>query len=176
MKFLFSLLSSGLWISITQAVSMIDYNPDCGVDPEFGPWYSELLAEVENPTSSCSFTNFFAPNGSMIILGDIAQGANAILRSKHALLPANGSIQWNHFPNRTTVSSEMPTEKSFQLSGVMQAISTADGNCSTTYFQTRFTVTKNSATGMPNLTPHSSSLLIYDGFVITPSEAPCTKL
>lgn len=54
-----------------------------------------LLAEVENPTSYCSFTDFFAPNGNMIVLGDIAQGGNAILRSKQAMLPVDGSIQWN---------------------------------------------------------------------------------
>lgn len=35
------LLSLCLMLGVVQAVSMVDYAPGCGVDPEFGFWYSE---------------------------------------------------------------------------------------------------------------------------------------
>ncbi|KAH7371182.1 hypothetical protein BKA66DRAFT_573130 [Pyrenochaeta sp. MPI-SDFR-AT-0127] len=167
------LLSFILVLGVTHAISMVDYAPDCDVDPDFGFWYSELLRNNENATSTSEYTNFFAPNGSLIVLGDVATGPEAILRSRAAMLPLDGSIQWNHFPNTTSVSAESSTEKSFQVSGVLQTVTTADGNCSTIYFQTLFTVAKTKNTA--NLIPQSGSLLVYDGYSINASDAPCTK-
>jgi hypothetical protein len=40
-------------------------------------------------------------------------------------------------------------------------------------FSTRFTVTKDLVTGMPNLHPHSGSLVEYNGFRVDASEDPC---
>ncbi|KAH7145985.1 hypothetical protein EDB81DRAFT_608395, partial [Dactylonectria macrodidyma] len=72
------------------AISIVDYSPSCCVDPDFGPWYFELLRNNEDPTTS-SYTDFFAPNRSLIVLGNVATGANAVLRSRAAMLPADGS-------------------------------------------------------------------------------------
>ncbi|RGP70200.1 hypothetical protein FSPOR_4100 [Fusarium sporotrichioides] len=127
---------------------MVDYSPSCNVDPDFGPWYYELLRNNEDPTTTSSYTDFFARNGSLIVLGNEATGASAILQSRAAMLPADGSIQWN-------------------------TVTTADGHCSTTYFQTLFTVAK-AVNHRANLTPQGRSLLVYDGFSIEPSEDPCT--
>ncbi|KAH7159452.1 hypothetical protein B0J13DRAFT_616276 [Dactylonectria estremocensis] len=165
----------GFMFGISQAISMVDYSPGCRVDREFGPWYFELLRNNEDPTTTSTYTDFFAPNGSLIVLGNVATGANAILSSRAAMLPADGSVQWNHFPNKTVVADESATEKTFHVYGVMQSVTTVDGNCSTTYFQTLFTVSKDPITHRANLTPQGGSLLAYDGFSIEPSEDPCTK-
>ncbi|KAL6400748.1 hypothetical protein AUP68_16465 [Ilyonectria robusta] len=74
---------------------MVDYSPSCRVDPDFGPWYFELLRNNEDPTTTSTYTDFFAPNGSLIVLGSVATGANAILSARAAMLPADGSVQWN---------------------------------------------------------------------------------
>ncbi|KAH7374481.1 hypothetical protein B0T11DRAFT_322619 [Plectosphaerella cucumerina] len=165
------LLAAGM----VRAVSMIDYAPQCGVDPEFGPWYYELLRNNEDPTTTSSYTEFFAPNGSLVVLGSVATGADAILQARAGMLPADGSVQWNHFPNRTYVAEDTPTEKTYHLFGVMQTVIPAEGSCSTTYFQTLFTVAKNTTTGKAILEPQGGSLLTYDGIVITSSEDTCTK-
>ncbi|KAK7413925.1 hypothetical protein QQX98_007192 [Neonectria punicea] len=169
------LVSLGLVLGGAQAISMIDYAPACGVNAEFGYWYSELLRNNEDPTTTTTYTNFYAPNGSLVVLGDTSTGADAILTARAAMLPSDGSIQWNHFPNTTTVAYESATEKTFQVAGIMQTVTVADGSCSTTDFRTLFTVTKNKATGKANLTPQGGSLLIYNGFFISPSDLPCTR-
>ncbi|KAH8587364.1 hypothetical protein B0O99DRAFT_601713 [Bisporella sp. PMI_857] len=131
-------------------------------------------------SSTNEFTDFFATNGSLVVLGSVSQGARNILASRQAMLPVDGSVRWNltdsvctiqHFPNITFVASETATDKTFQLSGIMHAI--AGGNCSTTYFSTRFTVSKNTTTQISNLNPHSGSLINYDGFIIDASQDPC---
>ncbi|KAM5348952.1 hypothetical protein ACJ41O_008775 [Fusarium nematophilum] len=165
----------GVMLGMAQAVSMIDYAPGHDVDPEFGSWYEELLRNNEDPTTSSTYTDFFAPNGSLIVLGEVSTGPQAILRARGAMLPADGSIEWNHFPNTTVVAAESATEKTFHVFGVMQTVTTADGGCSTTYFQTLFTVAKRKCTDTANLSPQGGSLLIYDGFSISPSDDPCTK-
>jgi len=67
------------------------------------------------------------------------------------MLPADSSIEWNvcfrapmdnivaqeliipqHFPNTTVVAAESATERTFHVFGVMQTVTTADGECSTT--------------------------------------------
>ncbi|KAI7776897.1 hypothetical protein LA080_004324 [Diaporthe eres] len=165
---LYPLLSAGM----VQAVSMIDYSPQCGVDSEFGFWYYELLRNNEDPTTTSVYTDFFAPNGSLVVSGDLATGADAILQARAAMLPTDASVQWDHFPNRTYVAQETPYEKVFHVFGVMQSRIPADESCSTTYFQTLFTVAKNTTTNKAILAPQSGSLLTYDGFVITPSDDP----
>ncbi|KAF5616061.1 hypothetical protein F25303_13642 [Fusarium sp. NRRL 25303] len=166
-------LAFGLMLRSSQAISMVHYSPSCGVDPDFGSWYYELLRNTEDPTATYSFTDFFTRNGSLVVLGNKATGASAISESRAAMLPADGSIQWNHFPNKTVVARDSATEKTFHVNGVLQTVTTADGNCSKTYFQTLFTVAKDPVTHRANLTPQGGSLLVYDGFIIEPSEDPC---
>ncbi|KAF7554618.1 hypothetical protein G7Z17_g2763 [Cylindrodendrum hubeiense] len=168
------LFSLGAMLRMVQGVSLVNYAPGCGVDAEFGSWYSELFIQNEDPTSTSSYTDFFAPNASFIILGDVATGPDAILRARGDMLPSDGSLQWNHIPNTTIVSAESATEKTFHVFGVLQTITTANGTCTTTDYQTLLTVAKNTTTGAANLIPHSGSLLIIDAFIIDPSNAPCT--
>lgn len=54
-----------------------------------------LLATNENPTSMSNFTDFFAPNGTLVVLGSVSQGSQEILASRQAMLPVNGSVRWN---------------------------------------------------------------------------------
>ncbi|KPM45612.1 hypothetical protein AK830_g936 [Neonectria ditissima] len=127
------LVSLGLILGGAHAISMEDYAPSAGVDVEFGHWYYELLRNNEDPTTTSTYTDFYAPNGSLIVLGDTATGAANILSARAAMLPIDGSVQWNHFPNTTVVAFESATEKVFEVTGVMQSITVADGTCSTTY-------------------------------------------
>ncbi|KFY94059.1 hypothetical protein V500_03430 [Pseudogymnoascus sp. VKM F-4518 (FW-2643)] len=172
MKSLTTTLSvAAFLLPAVRAINMAFYNPQCGVDYAFGPFYEELLAKAETPTSTSDFTDFFTANGSMVVMANAAQGAEDILALRQALLPADGSVRWNHFPNVTFVAEETDITKTFQLSGILHVVTA--GNCSTTYFSTRFAVTKNATTGIPNLQSRSGSLVTYDGFSVVSSPDPC---
>ncbi|KAH7245034.1 hypothetical protein BKA59DRAFT_454105 [Fusarium tricinctum] len=160
---------------MAHAINMTDYTPTCGTDREFKRWYSELLRAFEDPITTDSITDFFAPGGALILMGTHFTGADAILGARGAILPADGSIQWNHFPNITIVTSETPTNKSFEVTGVLQITLPANASCSTTYYQTLFTVEKNLTTGRANLAPQGGSLIIYNGFSINATDDQCTK-
>ncbi|KNG52753.1 hypothetical protein DDE82_008905 [Stemphylium lycopersici] len=162
-------------LGVAQAISMIDYSPSCDVEPNFAHWYSELLRNNETPNITTEYTRFFAPNGSLVVLGAVSTGAEAILASRRAMLPADGSVVWNHFPNTTVIASESSTEKVYQVSGVLETTTPVDGRCTSTYFQTLFTLEKNETTKAPNLVPQHGGLLIYNGFSINSSTTPCSK-
>ncbi|KAH7006780.1 hypothetical protein EDB80DRAFT_577942 [Ilyonectria destructans] len=165
----------GLILGTACAINMTDYAPTCGVDREFKRWYRELLGAFEDPTTTDSITGFFEPGGALILGGSDFTGSEAILAARGAILPADGSIQWNHFPNITVVASETPTNKSFEVTGVLQITLSANASCSTTYYQTLFTVGKNLTTGRANLAPQGGSLIIYDGFSVNSTDDKCIK-
>lgn len=56
---------------------------------------SRLLRNNEDPTTTSTYTDFYAPNGSLVVSGDVATGADAILQARAAMLPADGSVQWD---------------------------------------------------------------------------------
>ncbi|KAH6717786.1 hypothetical protein BKA61DRAFT_653308 [Leptodontidium sp. MPI-SDFR-AT-0119] len=160
-------LTAACFAPLVRSVNMTFYDPQCGVDPAFGPFYEELLETNEDPSSTTDLIDFFAPDGTQIVLQNAAVGGAEIIALKQAILPVDGS----HFPNITFVAEETSANKTFQLSGILHVI--AGANCSTTYFSTRFTVTKNAKTGIANLETHSRSLLVYHGFRVESSEDPC---
>ncbi|KAH7393643.1 hypothetical protein BKA64DRAFT_676646 [Cadophora sp. MPI-SDFR-AT-0126] len=157
--------------TLVQAINMTFYNPQCGVDYAFGPFYEELLTVNEDPLSTTTMTDFYTANGTLQVLNNTAQGAGQILALRQALLPVDGSVQWNHYPNITFVSAETALDKTYQLSGILHVIT--NGVCATTYFSTRFTVAKNVTTGLPALTTHSGSLIRYNGFIVDAVDDPC---
>ncbi|KAM6509444.1 hypothetical protein FALCPG4_017099 [Fusarium falciforme] len=170
-----TIISLSLILGTARAINMIDYAPACGVDREFKQWYKELLGAFEDPTTTDSVTDFFPPGGALTLGGSSFTGGEAILAARRAILPADGSIQWNHFPNITVVASETPTNKSFEVTGVLQITLPANASCSTTYYQTLFTIDKNLNTGRANLTPQGDSLIIYDGISVNSTDDPCIK-
>lgn len=97
------------------------------------PWKltnaGRLYAETEDPVSTTTFTDFFPSNGSLIVLGNKATGADQIVALKQAIMPTDGSKIWNHVPNVTTVVADTDAEKIY---GVLGAIQTTfvGGNCS----------------------------------------------
>ncbi|KAK2684648.1 hypothetical protein QWA68_016147 [Fusarium oxysporum] len=172
----------GLILGTARAINMTDYAPTCGIDREFKRWYRELLGAFEDPTTTDSITSFFAPGGALILRGSNFTGGEAILAARGAILPADRSIQWNHFPNITVVASETPTNKSFEVTGVLQITLSANASCSTTYangatqsYQTLFTVEKNLTTGRANLAPQGGSLIRYDGLSVNSTNDQCIK-
>ncbi|KAF4775920.1 hypothetical protein HER10_EVM0001922 [Colletotrichum scovillei] len=170
-----TIYSIGIVLQAAYAIDMRDYAPSCGVEPEFRLWYKELLGAFEDPFVTDRATDFFAPGGALIILGTRNIGNREILRARGAMLPTDGSVQWNHFPNRTFVSSETPADKTFEVAGVPEISRPIDSSCATTYFQSHFTVAKNPDTGKANLTPQGGSLIIYDGYSINATSDPCIK-
>ncbi|OHX00288.1 hypothetical protein CSPAE12_01064 [Colletotrichum incanum] len=110
---------------------MTDYAPACGVDREFYLWYREIRGAFEDPTTTDSVTEFFAPGGALILDGVGIKG-DQILEAREAILPTDGLVQWNHFPNNTIVASETPTNKSFEVAGVLEITLPANASCSTT--------------------------------------------
>ncbi|KAH6971236.1 hypothetical protein BKA56DRAFT_636130 [Ilyonectria sp. MPI-CAGE-AT-0026] len=85
----------GFILGTVRAINMKDYAPTCGVDREFKRWYRELLGAFEDPTTTDSMTGFFAPGGALLLGGSTITGGEAILAARGAILPADGSIQWN---------------------------------------------------------------------------------
>ncbi|KAJ4418773.1 hypothetical protein N0V82_005338 [Gnomoniopsis sp. IMI 355080] len=152
------------------AVDMALYEPATTVDSGFQSFVQQLYAETEDPASTTTFTDFFTSNGSLIVLGNKATGADKIVALKQALMPTDGTKLWNHVPNVTTVVADTDAEKTYEVLGVIQTTFTG-GNCSQAYYSTRFTVAKN-GDGSVNLATRSGSLILYDDYIVSPAKAP----
>ncbi|EME45699.1 hypothetical protein DOTSEDRAFT_71410 [Dothistroma septosporum NZE10] len=157
-------------LGMANAVNMSKYSPQKGVDAGFQAYLKELYASAEDTAATTAFTNFFTSTGQLIVLTNTATGAEEILALKQKLLPPGGPKHWNHFPNVTSVDSETTAQKIYKVLGVIET--TYDGgNCSSAYYSSRFTVTKNTA-GAVQLTTHAGTLAKYDDFVVDPDTSP----
>lgn len=96
----------------------------------------------EDPTTTSAYTDFFAPNGSLVVSGDVATGADAILQARAAMLPTDGSVQWDvsslSSPNRIQGSSSFhpstsPTELMWLKRPRMKKSSMSSESCSHTF-------------------------------------------
>ncbi|EMF16086.1 uncharacterized protein SEPMUDRAFT_61626 [Sphaerulina musiva SO2202] len=177
MKFT-SVLASACLFGIALSVDDSLYAPGPGVEPEFKAYLNELYYQAEQPPSTTEFTDFFTPDGKLIVRGIVATGAAEILALKQRLLPTAGNKHWNHIQNATTVDSESSTQKTYQVLGIIDT--TYDGgNCSRAYYSSRFTVIKG-AGGALDLSPRVKNLAAYDDFIIQPSvsptDIPCEKV
>lgn len=88
-----------------------------------------LYEETEKPASTTTFTDFFTENGTLIVRGITAVGADEIVAMKQRLLPTDGSKQWNHVPNATTIYEDATDSRTYLVEGVIQATYTGV-NCS----------------------------------------------
>ncbi|CZT25843.1 uncharacterized protein RCC_11512 [Ramularia collo-cygni] len=168
MKSFTPILALGL-AGLVQSLDMSFYKPGAGVEPEFKAYVEELYRSTEVPAYTTEFSNFFTPDGQLIVRGIVATGSDEIIALKQRLLPPAGNKHWNHRPNATTVDSDSSTQKVYQVLGVIQA--TYDGvNCSQAYYSTRFTVVKNA--GVLSFETHAGNLAKYDDFIIQPSVSP----
>lgn len=158
-------------LGATLAVDMVRYAPAADVDAGFGSFLEELYTSAEDPSATDTFTDFFTPTGQLIVLANVATGADAIVDLKKALLPTVGTKHWNHLPNATTIDSETAGQKTYNVFGVIETRFDG-GNCSKAYYSTRFTVTKDVEAGVAQLAPHSGTLVAYDDYVVEPSESP----
>ncbi|KAI6356171.1 hypothetical protein MCOR25_007939 [Pyricularia grisea] len=152
------------------AVDMRHYDPRRQVERAFGSYLEKLYATAEDPRATHSFTNFFTPQGKLTVLNSVASDPAAIIALKEALLPPAGNKQWNHLPNITTVHSETPRFKTYDVLGVIETRFNGR-DCSKAYYSTRFTVTKDSS-GVPQLQPHAGNLVHYDDYIVTPPHSP----
>ncbi|TLS27357.1 hypothetical protein PpBr36_04210 [Pyricularia pennisetigena] len=157
-------------LGVAMGVQMTRYDPASNVEPAFGNYLRELYATAEDPKATDSFTNFFTPQGKLTVLGHVATGPAAIVRLKEQLLPPAGYKQWNHLPNVTTVYSQTPNYKVYDVLGVIETRFNG-GRCTKAYYSTRFTVTKD-ASGAPQLRPHARNLVHYDDYIVDPPESP----
>ncbi|KAF2764454.1 hypothetical protein EJ03DRAFT_392045 [Teratosphaeria nubilosa] len=156
-------------LSITQAVDMKDYSPAAGVDTDFKAYLQALYASAETLTATTSFTDFFPPDGQLIVLSNVATGSAQIIALKQKLLPPNGNKHWNHVPNDASVDAETKDFKRFQVLGKIQV--TFDGlNCSQAVYKTRFTIAKKN--GVLSFATHSGNLIKYDDFYVNPATSP----
>ncbi|GKT43611.1 uncharacterized protein ColSpa_03792 [Colletotrichum spaethianum] len=111
-------------------VDMSKYEAEEGVDASFQPFLEALYASAEDYKATDTFTDFFVPEtGRLVVLENDAQGPDAIVRLKQALLPTTGVKHWNHLPNITSVYSETAAEKVYKVLGLIQT-RFDDGNCS----------------------------------------------
>ncbi|KAK8097872.1 uncharacterized protein PG998_013358 [Apiospora kogelbergensis] len=118
-------------VGAVAAVEMTRYAAAAGVEPGFASYLKELYASAEDPSATNTFTDFFTPTGQLLVLGNVATGAEAIVKLKQQLLPATGTKHWNHLPNATTVDSETADHKTHQVLGVIETrFDGASGNCS----------------------------------------------
>ncbi|KAL0933445.1 uncharacterized protein CTRU02_212408 [Colletotrichum truncatum] len=160
-----------LLISSAMGVDMSKYEAESGVDASFEPFLEALYASAEDYKATDTFTDYFVPEtGRLVVLENVAQGPDAIVKLKEALLPPTGEKHWNHLPNVTSVYSESATEKIYNVLGVIQTRFDG-GNCSAAYYSSRFTVKKDSDGNVLNQ-PHSGSLALYDDYIVSPAESP----
>ncbi|KAG4031289.1 hypothetical protein MFRU_009g00790 [Monilinia fructicola] len=165
-----SILTTMGLLSMAQSLDLSGYSQQAGVDAGFKAYLRELYLSTEDPAITTAFSNFFVPNGQLIVRGIVATGSKEIIALKQRLLPTAGNKHWNHRPNVTSVYSESSTQKVFTVLGVIE--STYDGgNCSQAYYSTRFTVNKD-ASGKLALKPHAGDLVKYDDYIIEPSVSP----
>ncbi|KAI4627665.1 uncharacterized protein J4E84_005501 [Alternaria hordeiaustralica] len=108
---------------------MTQYSTGSGVEVGFESFVKELYASAEDPSATSTFTDFFTPNGQLIVLENTATGSEEIVALKEELLPVAGNKLWNHLPNVTTVDSETTAEKTYQVLGVIETRYDG-GNCS----------------------------------------------
>ncbi|KAH9841244.1 Extracellular protein 53-1 [Teratosphaeria destructans] len=156
-------------LSMTQAVDMKDYSPTAEVDTGFKAYLRALYASAEDSTATTSFTDYFPPDGQLIVLSNVATGSAEIIALKQRLLPPNGNKHWNHVPIDASVDAETKDFKRYQVLGKIQT--TFDGlNCSQAVYKTRFTVAKKH--GVLSFAPHSGNLIKYDDFYVHPDKAP----
>ncbi|KAG6364678.1 hypothetical protein INS49_006282 [Diaporthe citri] len=148
------------------------YQPSSEVESGFEGFLQALYAETEDAIATTSFTNFFTPQGALIVLGNKAVGVADIVALKEYLMPTDGSKIWDHFPNVTTVYSETDLDKTYAVEGVIETTYIAE---LTFYlyssYSSRFTVAKKNG-DVPDLKSHSGSLITYDDLVVDPAYSP----
>ncbi|KAM3413473.1 hypothetical protein BST61_g11595 [Cercospora zeina] len=141
-----------------------------GVDAGFKYYLDVLYSQAELSTATTSFTDFFVPNGRLIVLGKTATGAADILAFKQELLPPNGNKHWNHRPNVTTVAEDTSERKTFHVLGLIDT--TYDGgNCSRAYYVSEFPLQKRSD-GTLDFTTGKGNLIEYNDISVLPAQSP----
>ncbi|CAL3962706.1 unnamed protein product [Diplocarpon coronariae] len=169
MKFSSVSMAFGL-AGLVNSLDMALYSEGPGIDAGFKAYLEELYLMTEDPVVTTTFSDFFTPDGQLIVRGIVATGSEEIIAMKERLMPTDGHKRWNHRPNVTTVDSESATEKVFQVLGVIET-SYSGGNCSQSYYSTRFHVLKD-ASGALSMKTHAGNLAKYDDFIIEPSVTP----
>ncbi|KAH6693748.1 hypothetical protein F5X68DRAFT_228157 [Plectosphaerella plurivora] len=153
------------------AVNMAGFQPGRGVELSFKPFLKAVYTAIEDPKATSSFTDFFVPEtGRLAALDFDARGAEAILAIKQFILPPDGNKHFNYRPNVTSVDSNTPTQKIYDVQGILET-SFDGGNCSVRYYSSRLTVLKASNGKVRNM-PHSGSLVEYNEYVLNPNEPP----
>ncbi|KAK8051777.1 hypothetical protein PG993_003162 [Apiospora rasikravindrae] len=147
------------------------YKPESDVDAAFSPFVEEYYRVSEDKTATTAFTNFWPADGSLVAAGKTFKGATSILAVKQNLLPPDGNKAWWHLIQGANVVSEDSKTKTINAKIIIQTTYTP-GNCS----QPTFTVAKG-ADGVPNWTPHTGNLLVYNltvNTIQTPTDEACT--
>ncbi|KAH7119182.1 hypothetical protein EDB81DRAFT_766800 [Dactylonectria macrodidyma] len=153
------------------AVNMWRYEPRRGVDVSFKPFLKAVYTTIEDRKATTCFTDFFVPEtGRLVALDFDARGAEAILATKQYILPPNGDKHFNYRPNVTSVYSDTPTQKTYDVQGILET-SFDGGNCSVRYYSSYLTVLKDSYGKVRNV-PHSGSLVEYNEYILNPNEPP----
>ncbi|PPJ50667.1 hypothetical protein CBER1_05232 [Cercospora berteroae] len=171
----FSTLAAASLLGLATAVDMSGYVAGEGVDAEFKNYLDVLYYEAELSTATTGFTDFFIPNGKLIVRGRTATGSAAILAFKQQLMPPNGNKHWNHLPNITTVVEDSAERKTFHVLGLIDT--TYDGrNCSRAYYVSEFPIQKK-ADGTIDFTPKKGNLIEYNDIdinpFVSPTDIPC---
>ncbi|KAK2038318.1 hypothetical protein LZ31DRAFT_533617 [Colletotrichum somersetense] len=171
-----SLAVFSLTAALVSAVSMELYKPAAGVDPAFAKFVEEYYLTSEDKEATTSFTNFWPPDGKLILAGRTFLGYSAMLSVKQELLPPAGNKSWWHLIRGATVADESETTKRYVADIVIQT-TYVGGNCSQAYGNASFTILKDGQ-GIPRLEPHSESLSVYNLDVSTtdsPTDIPCSS-
>ncbi|KAK6853036.1 hypothetical protein PG995_011587 [Apiospora arundinis] len=160
----------------TSPVDMSLYKPETYVDAAFSPFVEEYYRTSEDKAATSSFTNFWPADGTLIAAGKPFKGSASILGVKQNLLPPDGNKAWWHLIQGANVVSEDDRTKTINAKIIIQTTYTP-GNCSQAHGNAAFTVAKGTD-GVPNWTPHTGNLLVYNltvNTIQTPTDEGCTK-
>ncbi|TDZ29779.1 hypothetical protein C8035_v004213 [Colletotrichum spinosum] len=165
-----------VYAAAVSAVDMKPYKPAPNVDAAFAKFVEEYYRTSEDKTATTAFTNFWPPDGELVVADIRVTGSRDILGIKQALLPLDQDKTWHHLIRGATVAGDTKESKTFVANIVIQTTYALDG-CSQAYGNASFTILKD-AEGVPRLTPHSESLSSYKLAVSTvesPTNIPCSS-
>ncbi|KAK7958526.1 hypothetical protein PG996_010042 [Apiospora saccharicola] len=156
-------------------VDMGPYKPDSDVDAAFSSFVKEYYRVSEDKAATTSFTDFWPADGSLVAAGNTFRGSASILAVKQKLLPPDGNKAWWHPILGANVVGEDSKTKTINAKIIIQTTYTP-GNCSQAHGNAAFTVVKD-PDGVPNWTPHTGGLLVYNltvNTIQTPTDEACT--
>ncbi|KAI6365610.1 hypothetical protein MCOR14_010964 [Pyricularia oryzae] len=146
-------------ITTAMAADLSAYRAGAGVEPELKAFLSAYFPFSEDPAATTSWTDWWAADGSITFRGRIYDSAAKRQALKRSILPADGSITWNHVVGQVTVAAETARSKTFSESVIVEIGNKAKGTCAG--FKGNVIAEIKKTNGKVDLRHHAGNYLTY---------------